>query len=365
MNKKKILHVIGGMGRGGAPIFIVNNLQHIDVQLLQFDFLCRKDNCSYYETIQAHGGNVIIVPPFPSRLFSNFIKTYKFFKEHASEYEAIHVHANALYYILPFIFGKWFGIKKLILHSHNTKSNIGIMTPLHYFNRLFVDKLANVHLACGQEAGRWMYQDRPFEVINNAVDVRKFEYNEVYRNEIRKFYGIQDDVYVIGNVGRFEMAKNHKFIIDVFRKYHERNPKSVLLLVGDGSLIEQIRERVDAYGLSNSVVFAGLRSDIEKIYSAFDLFFLPSLFEGLPFVLIEAQCSGVQCLVSDAVTKEAYITDLIKALNLSASEDTWVKAICAIANNRRYSRNKYAEIIQEKHYDVRDTAARLTEIYTQ
>lgn len=363
MNRTKVLHVIGGMGRGGAPIFIINNLRYIDDTKIQFDFLCRKNNSAYNDIIKKHGGNIYVVPEFPRHLWSNFVQTCSFFKKHGKEYDVVHLHANALYYILPLILGKIYGIKKIILHSHNTQSNVGVLQPLHYFNRLFVDLLSNIHLACGKEAGKWMYSSRPFEVINNAVDVSKFQYNEQYRKEIRSEFSIPDDVYVIGNVGRFETAKNHKFIVDVFKEYHKTNPKSVLFLIGDGSLKEEIKENVDRYGLKESVYFLGLRSDIEKIYSALDLFFLPSLFEGLPFVLIEAQCSGVNCLVSNNVTSEAFITDLITNLSLEDDINNWVSAIDTMSLEKR-NRASYSDVIRRKHYDIEYTAARLTEIYT-
>ena len=362
--KRKVLHIIGGMGRGGAPIFIINNLKYVDGTKLQFDFLCRKDNCAYDDIIKQHGGNIYIVPDFPRHLFSNFTQTLRFFREHASEYEALHVHANALFYILPLILGKIYGVKKIILHSHNTQSNVGVLQSLHYINRLFVNVLSNVHLACGQEAGKWMFSNRPFEVINNAIDVEMFKYSEQSREAIRRELGIPKDAYLIGNVGRFETAKNHTFIIDVFKNVHDIKPSSVLLLVGEGSLFEEIKEKVKLLSLTEFVYFLGLRSDIERIYSAMDLFFLPSLFEGLPFVLIEAQCSGVNCLVSDTVTKEAFITDLVTSMKLEDDIKEWVSAIDHLSTVHK-DRSQYAEVIHQKYYDIRYTAARLTEIYTK
>ena len=141
------------------------------------------------------------------------------------------------------------------------------------------------------------------------------------------------------------------------------NPISILLLVGEGSLFEEIKQKVEDLGLKDSVIFAGLRSDVEKVYSAMDIFFLPSLFEGLPFVLIEAQCTGVNCLVSDTVTKEAYITDLVMSLSLEENVETWADALNELSIKKR-NRFLYAELIREKHYDIEYTASRLTEIYT-
>lgn len=363
--KKKVLHVLGGMGRGGAPSFIINNLREIDGQKVQFDFLVRKDNCAFNETIEKHGGHVFVVAGFPGHLIANYKQTLKFFQERGHEYEAVHVHANALYYILPLILGKRYGIKKLILHSHNTQSNVCLLQPLHYMNKLFVDKLANVFLACGESAGKWMYGNRRFEVINNAVDVQKFAFDTASRKEIRSHFGISDDTLVIGNVGRFEDAKNHRFLIDLFFKYHSQNYKSILLLVGDGSLKTEIELKVKELGIQDSVYFLGVRSDVEKLYSSFDLFLMPSIFEGLPFVLIEAQCSGVKCLVSENVTTEALITDLVITKKLNDSIESWCEEISKssqVINTKK--RLLYSQVVKEKYYDIQYTAERLTFIYT-
>ena len=158
--------------------------------------------------------------------------------------------------------------------------------------------------------------------------------------------------------------KNHKFIVDVFHKYHVKNPKSVLLLVGEGSLFNEVKHQVIDLGLTDSVIFAGLRTDVEKIYAAIDLFLLPSLFEGLPFVLVEAQCSGVNCLVSDSITREAFITDLVTSLKLKDDIEVWVDALDKLSAIKK-DRSLYAELIRKKKYDIRYTATRLTEIYTE
>ena len=209
-----------------------------------------------------------------------------------------------------------------------------------------------------------MYCNKPFEVINNAVDVDKFKYCGQSREAIRKELGLSKEAYLIGNVGRFEVAKNHTFIIDVFKNIHDVKPSAVLLLVGEGSLFEEMKEKVMLLGLTEFVYFLGLRSDVERIYSAMDLFFLPSLFEGLPFVLVEAQCSGVNCLVSDAVTKEAFITDLVTSMKLEDDIKEWVSAVDHLSTIQK-DRSQYAEVIRQKHYDIGYTAAKLTEIYTK
>ncbi len=360
----KVLHVIGGMGRGGAPSFIINNLKKTDTNKIQFDFLVRKNNCVFTDVIEEKGGRVFEVPVFPKRMLGNYLETKAFFKEHANEYQAVHVHANALIYILPLILAKKYGIKKIILHSHNTQSNAGLGKPIHYFNRLFVSKLANVFLACGIDAGKWMYGNNAYEVINNAVDVDHFAYNDIYRHEIRKELGVSDDTFVIGNVGRFEQAKNHDFLIDIYYDYLKINPKSLLLLPGEGSLWQIMKDKAEKLGISEKICFAGVRSDIHKLYSAMDMLLMPSLFEGLPFVAIEAQCSGLKCLLSTNVTSEAMITDLCLSEPLDSDIKKWCELIEQL-RERVVERKDYFRIVAEKKYDINYTANRLSEIYTE
>lgn len=362
--KVKVLHVIGGMGRGGAPSFIINNLMKMDCSKIQFDFLVRNNNCVFTDIIESKGGRVFEVPAFPRYLVKNYKATVDFFAKHGAEYDVMHVHANALYYILPLLLAKKVGIKKIILHSHNTQSNVHFLQPLHYLNKIFVSQLANVFLACGKEAGKWMFGNQPFEVINNAVDTTKFAFNDLSRSEIRTELNIPADAFVIGNVGRFELAKNHSLLVDIFYHFLQKHPKSLLLLVGDGSLKKEIEIKVKKLGISNSVYFAGVRGDIEKLYSAMDIMLMPSLFEGLPFVAIEAQCSGLKCLLSDAVTSEAVVTDLCDSESLEASIEQWCDKI-ELLMKKNVLRTEYSLIVAEKKYDINYTANRLQQIYTQ
>lgn len=360
----KVLHVIGGMGRGGAPSFIINNLKKTDTSKIQFDFLVRNNNCVFTDYIEEKGGRVFEVPNFPRHLIANYKETKKVFLEHGQEYDVVHVHANALIYILPLLFAKKCGIKKIILHSHNTQSNIGLAKPLHLFNRMFVSKLANFFLACGKDAGKWMFGNKSYEVVNNAVDVHQFAYNQVYRSEIRKEFGIKDETFVIGNVGRFELAKNHDFLIDIYYEFLKKHPDSMLLLLGDGSLKKKIIGKAEQLGIQDKVCLAGVRSDVSKFYSAMDMLLMPSLFEGLPFVAIEAQCSGLKCILSTNVTSEATITDLCISEPLTSDTKRW----CVLIEQQRkrvIDREDYSRIVAEKKYDINYTAKRLSEIYTK
>lgn len=359
--RNKVLHVLGGMGRGGAPSFIINNMKKTNAHKLEYDFLVRKDNCAFNEEIKEHGGKIFIVPEFPQKLIANYIETRKFFKEHKGEYIAVHIHANALLYMLPIRLAITEWNCKVIVHSHNTQSNIKGLSYIHKFNRRFRLPDNCIRLACGKEAGRWMYGDKSFEVINNAIDASKFRYSENDRTKIRKELGIKEDAFVVGNVGRFENAKNHSFMIDIFIELLKRNNNSILLLVGDGSLKDNIETKVRKSSIEGNVIFTGNRSDTSCFYSAFDAFLMPSLFEGLPFTLVEAQVAGLPCIVSQNITSEVDLTNLVHRRSLDDSPSEWANSI--INAKQPALREEYVDQIKSASYDTGVTAKRLQEIY--
>lgn len=359
--KKKILHVLGGMGRGGAPSFIINNMLKMDSHEFQFDFLVRKDNCAFYKEIEAHGGEVYVVPDFPKHLVQNIKETVGFFDKHFGEYHVVHIHANALLYMLPIRLAtkKW--NCKVIIHSHNTQSNVSALSFLHYFNRKFSIPKECLRLACGKEAGKWMFGDREFEVVNNAIDTADYRYSDSKRKIIREELGIGEDTFVVGNIGRFEYAKNHQFMIEVFSELLKLHNNSLMVLTGQGSLLEEIRKKVYELGISDKVIFTGVRSDSNLLYSAFDVFLMPSYFEGLPFTLVEAQAAGTPCIISNDITTEVDVTNLVTRLKLSDSPNIWASKINSMVMPS--NRGDYQNRVAESGYDTFVTAQRLQEIY--
>lgn len=357
----KVLHILGGMGRGGAPSFIINNMKKTKSSEVEYDFLVRKDNCAFNSEIEEHGGRVFVVSEFPRHFIKNYIETVRFFNEHKNEYVAVHIHANALLYMLPIKLAtkKW--KCEVIIHSHNTESNIKGASIIHQINRTFRIPSKCICLACGQEAGRWMFGNRKFEVINNAVDTELFRYSYEKRKKIRKELNLSSKAFVIGNIGRFEYAKNPEFIIDIFYEFLKMNSNSYLVLVGTGSLGEKLRELVTKYNIEEKVIFTGERRDPYNLYSAFDFFLMPSRFEGLPFTLIEAQAAGTPCLISENITHEVDLTDLIIRLKLDDNAKIWADKIYSFMNKEE--REQYAERIVNKKYDTGVTSRRLKEIY--
>lgn len=327
----RVLHILGSLGSGGAESFIMNVYRKIDRSHVQFDFLVRsQDNGPMLDEVKRLGGQVFIQPPFPTRILQNYAALRRFLREHAADYAAIHVHANALIYTKPLQLAKRYGISARIIHCHSTHS---VFVLLHRFNKNRVDKWVTARFACSDLAGEWMFPQKEYRVIPNGIDLERFSYNEAERSRIREQYGLENKV-VIGNVGRLTAPKNHGRILEIFEAYHRENPNSALLLVGDGEERENIRSLAAQKKLSDCVIFTGAVTDVENYLSAMDVFLFPSLWEGLGIVLIEAQTNGLPCLISDAVPQMANCGNC-HALSLRADDSEWVREMTRLISQGR------------------------------
>ena len=269
---------------GGVESVVMNYYRNIDRDKIQFHFLCDEDSTDIpYDEIEKLGGKVIVIPPY-QKLFKYQKELYKIFKE--NNYKIVHSHINALS-VFPLRIAKKAGVPIRIAHSHSTsnkkewKKNI-LKMILRPFSKLY----ANNYFACTEYAGKWLFGKKVVErkelnVINNAIDLKKFEFNENTREDLRKELGIKEDVLVIGHVGRFMKQKNHEFLIDVFEKAIKQDDNIYLILVGQGPLEDKIKEMAKEKGIENKILFLGQRNDVNKLYQAMDIFVLPSLYEGL------------------------------------------------------------------------------------
>lgn len=358
--KIKVLQVLNKFSVGGAETFIMNAYRNIDRNKITFEFLLRSktNNKDYLDEIKRNGDKVFITSSFTRNIFKNFKETKKIIM--SGDYDVIHVHANALIYVYPIIIAKKADIPVRIMHSHNTTSPFGFMGKIvHYINRIYIHKFTTYYIACGQEAGKWMFGNKKFTVINNAIDINKFSYNQEFRNKIREAY-VLNNKFVIGNVGRFIEQKNHKFLIEIFKEYSKINENARLLLVGEGALLNKIKNQVAEYNIADKVIFTGAKSNINELLSAMDIFVLPSLYEGLPFVLVEAQASGLDIIASDEVTKEVNVTGVIKYISLDSPKKEWIKKINEIANKKTNRNIKYREL---EKYDIENTIKILEKVY--
>lgn len=363
----RVLHSVHGMNRGGIETFIMNVYRCIDRSKVQFDFLVHTQNkCDYDDEINALGGRIYYVPSRREGLLESIKKTNEFFREH-QEYKIIHVHRSSLSDITVLREAKKNGIPCRIIHGHSTKQwGSSLHKFLHRYHQMFIRSLATHYFACSLSVAEWMYpkwlyHNHEFKIIKNGIDPKKFVFNKKIRENKRNEIGIADK-FVIGHVGRFHPAKNHEFLIDIFYYIQNIKPNAILLLIGDGLLRERIEEKAIKLGIIDKIIFTGVRSDTHELYQAMDIFVMPSYYEGFPVTLVEAQASGLKCVVSSTITKETKITDLISFLNLSDGPRAWSNYIIKSAN---YSReNKYSMIL-EAGFDIQSVASTLQTFYTE
>lgn len=356
----RVAHIIGKWVGGGVEAVVMNYYRHIDRNKIQFDFICDDDSTNIpYEEIEKLGGKVILVPPY-QKMFKYQKEMKKILKD--GNYKIVHSHINTLS-VFSLRAAKKAGVPVRIAHSHSTtnkkewKKNL-----LKTFLRPFAKVYATHYFACTEHAGRWLFGDKEFEsgnvyILNNAIDLDKFKFNEEIRKRKKVELGIDNDTLVIGHIGRFVEQKNHTFLIDVFNEVHKENNKSVLLLIGQGPLENEIKKKAKTLSIEDSVKFLGQRCDVNELYQIIDVFLFPSLYEGLGMVLIEAQVAGCYCIASSEVPEIAKVTKNVKFIDLDENSNAWAKVVLNKGITERY---KFNEI---KGYDIKIEVKKLEEKY--
>ncbi len=354
----RVLHVVTYMGRGGLETMIMNYYRNIDRSKVQFDFLThRYERWDYDDEIESLGGKICNLPKL-NPLSPRYLKALdNFFKEH-KEYKIVHCHQDCLSGIV-LKYAKKNGVPFTIAHSHSSSQNKNLKYIIKLIAKKSIPEYADYLFACGKEAGEWMFDTSEFTILNNAIDTKRYIYNEKKSMEMKKRLGITNK-FVIGHVGRFRQEKNHSFIIDIFRKVCEKEPNSVLLLVGDGPLEEYIKKKVEDLGLLDKVKFLGARNDVNDLMQSMDVFILPSLYEGIPLTMIESQASGLDCIISDKVPKECIVTKNVKSISLEKSSKYWASEI--IKSKYKARESLYNEI-QNAKFDIKSNAIWLQEFY--
>ncbi|MCD7809855.1 MAG: glycosyltransferase family 1 protein [Erysipelotrichaceae bacterium] len=354
----RVLHVVTYMGRGGLETMLMNYYRHIDRDKIQFDFLVHRDfEADYDSEILSLGGKIYHLPKL-NPLSLNYRKQLdSFFKQH-KEYKIVHVHQDCLSAIVLKV-AKKAEISVRIAHSHSSSQDKNVKYLIKLFYRQFIPKYATDLFACGREAGDWMFKEKNYHVVRNAISSKDYIYKSNIRMKIREDLNLKND-FTIGLVGRFSYPKNHDFLLDIFNELVNINPNSKLLLVGDGDLRLQIEEKINKLTLKDKVILTGVRTDISDLLQAMDVFVMPSLYEGLPLSIIEAQASGLPCFISDKVPIECKKTDLVTQISLSESPEYWAKQILHTKDIER--RNTYEEIV-ESGFDIEENAKLLQEFY--
>ncbi len=360
----KIFQLMGSYKGGGVEAVVMNFYRNIDRNKIQFTFVCDEDSTDIpYEEIEKLGGKIIIVSPY-SKPFKYHSALKKALKE--DDYKIIHSHISTMS-VFSLFAAKCAGVPVRIAHSHSTtnkkekKKNL-MKQILRPFSKVF----ATDYMCCSELAGRWLFGNKEYDkgnvyLLNNAIDLDKFKYNESLRKKKRKELGIKDDTLVIGHIGRFVAQKNHDFLIDIFNEIHKKNNNSILLLAGQGPLMEDIKNKVKELNLEDSVKFLGQRNDANELYQAFDVFLLPSLYEGLPVVGVEAQAAGLLCYLSDDMTKETKVLDITKFMSLNNTPEEWANNI--LDDVKKYKRIDTSKEMTAKNFNIKEEAKKLEEYY--
>lgn len=346
-------------GKNGISNVIFNYLRVVDHNVITFDYITKKEPEKFYiEEVERYGGHVYVLPRDKKNLIKNFINYIRIVK--AGKYHAVHIHTSSHTSVYELIVTFLAGCKNRIVHSHNTECNSVIvhklLTPVF---RL----LCTHRLACGCDAGRWMFGTDSFTVLNNGVDTNIFAFNPDVRANMRIDHGKAD--IIIGHVGTFNKAKNQSFLVEVFNSLRKKNLNYKLVMIGDGAMREKVEEQVNSYSLSDSVVFTGNVDNVEDYLNMMDIIVMPSLYEGLPLTLIEQQANGLQCICSDSITNEVDKTGNLFFLPLNKGADFWAEFIhnVDLGKNRQFTSQKAVMDIKSKGYSIQEEGKKLTSYY--
>lgn len=352
----RVLQCVNNMHRAGLETVLMNYYRNIDRTRIQFDFLThRPDRDDYDDEIEALGGRIYRAPRlYPQNYPAYFAYMKQLFAEHP-EYKIVHSHIDSMSY-LPLLAAKKAGVPVRIAHSHNTGLDKDLKYILKQYFRYRLPSVANCFWSCGEKAGEFLFRGEPFTVIPNAIDPEIFCYRPEIRQAKRAELGLGDQ-FAVGHIGRFSDQKNHKFLIEIFCRILDKDPNAVLILAGKGEKEPQIREKVQALGIEKSVSFLGNRSDINELYQAMDVFVMPSLYEGVPMVGIEAQMAGLPCVFSDKVPQEVAFSDKCSFVELGRTAEQWAVAVLACAGERTVAGS------QDVKYDIRYAHSQLEEKY--
>ena len=362
----RIAQIMGKMVGGGVESVVMNYYRNIDKTKIQFDFICDSDSTNIpLHEIKSLGGKVILIPPY-QKIWQYHKQLKKILKQ--NQYQIIHSHINTLS-VFPLHLAKKIGIPIRIAHSHSTTSKKEwkrnfLKQILRPFSKIY----ATHYFCCSELAGRWQFGNSLYEegkvfLMKNAINLEKFKFNNEIRKNIRQELNLGDDTLVIGHIGRFVSVKNHQFLLKIFNEIHKKNKKSVLLLTGQGPLENEVMEKARQLKLDKFVIHLGQRNDINQIYQALDIFLLPSLYEGLPVVGIEAQASGLLCFLSNNVTRETKILKTTTFVSLEKDEKEWSEII--LTKYKNFSRKDKSKVLKTRGFDIKIEANKLKDKYIE
>lgn len=362
---KRLLCIVGSMDMGGAETFLMKIFRKLDKSKYQMDFaVAKKNEGTYDKEIIELGGKIYHITPKTKGIMKNFNDIRTLVKQEKYKY-VLRTSQHSLS-ALELLAARLGGASTLIFRSSNsnTTSNSISQNFIHRICMFMPQHFANVRIAPSTEAAEFMFgkgciENRKVKLMHNGVDTSIFRYSKESRNSIRKEFNINDNSFVVGHVGRFNHQKNHTFLIDIFIEIATQNNNAVLMLVGQGEELNSIKNKVKSAGLENKVIYTGVRKDIPALLSAFDIFIFPSLYEGMPNTVIEAQAIGLPCLIADTITREADFTGLVHYMSLQDSPKQWAEKAVNYASKEKLDTT---EVFLKKKYDIDSVVNQFTQL---
>ncbi len=353
----RVLHIIGSLERAGVETFVMNLYRTIDRNKVQFDFAIynKPTENSYAKEVSDLGGKIFLIPSKEKSIVKCFLTITNIVKN--NEYDIVWRHTSSCIGGMDLFAAFRGGAKKRILHSHSSR-RFGVEKYIHFFLRPFCKAISTQNVACGQNAGKWMFGNANYEIMPNGIDTQRFKYSDSVRKEYRRELGIENKT-VIGSVGRFEEVKNYKFLIEVFNNWVKNRTDSVLIMVGTGTQEDDCKKLAEKYGIADKILFLGTRSDVAQILQAIDVFVMTSIYEGFPVILIEAQASGLPCVISGSVSRETDLIGTATYVSLQAGIEKWCEAIDSNLGTRIRNGD---EILIERGYDIAQITKRVEKI---
>lgn len=357
---KKILVVnTVPMEMNGITNVIINLYENIDNDKYHMDFVAI-DDCSkdIREKFAVRGSKLFIVK---GRLRNPIIYVYKLAKI-AKGYDIVHVHGNSATLLMEMVAAKCAGVTVRIAHSHNSTCKYVLVDkvcrPLFY-------KLCNGRLACGDQAGRWLFRKRKFTIIRNGINTEKYIFSEASRFNVRSKFGWDDDKIVLGHVGAFNEFKNQNFIIDIFAKLYKKDSRYRLLLVGEGPMLKEMKKKAALLEVETGIVFFGVSNYVDRLLNAVDLILMPSFNEGFPLTLVEEQANGLNCIVSDEIGQEVNLSGNVEFLPIRQGTELWINAILSYENfcGRKEKSEAAIKKIVIAGYDMKESVKTLENCY--
>jgi glycosyltransferase involved in cell wall biosynthesis len=358
----KVLHIVSHMNRAGQESRLMDILRANDKDKFQLDFLLSvKEECAYNDEIRALGGRIHYLPPVFKKPFKRYFGLKKLIKEYG--YDIIHAHSSQSLRWSDMLAAKRAGVRVRAYHGRAASS---VAKLLHYISRPINNRLTTHKFAVSKLAGEWVFGKKTVargkvQIIPNAINTEKFRFNQETRDKVREHFGISDK-FVMGHVGRFMPVKNHAFLLDIFLDVKKKQSNAVLLLAGGGKLKHEIEKKADDLGLAESVLFLGARDDVNELYQAMDVFVLPSLYEGLGMVAVEAQIAGLPTIVSHMVPTEAMVFDFVDFVDLQKGAQKWAEIILSKRNFKRIDTRSEPSA---KRFSISDEVKNLEALYRQ